>query len=179
MNFPAFNSLSSMELTNAINTKQKAVDWAMQHGLLSSGMTCVCGKVMRLYNSKKAADEQIWRCTNHTACSRTKSIRNGSFYEKCTTIWSDKWAAYANIPRVTGLAHDTVNHRYGFVAPNGVHTNAIENLWKCAKDKFKRMHGTCDDHVSSCLEFMWQRGIKDRDERFQTALELIRTYYPV
>ncbi|ESO12409.1 hypothetical protein HELRODRAFT_158933 [Helobdella robusta] len=26
-----------------------------------------------------------------------------------TTIWSDKWAAYANIPRVTGLAHDTVN----------------------------------------------------------------------
>ncbi|ESN97760.1 hypothetical protein HELRODRAFT_143239, partial [Helobdella robusta] len=54
-----------------------------------------------------------------------------------TTIWSDKWAAYANIPRVTGLAHDTVNHRYGCVAPNGVHTNAIENLWKCAKDKFK------------------------------------------
>ncbi|ESO04109.1 hypothetical protein HELRODRAFT_173197 [Helobdella robusta] len=53
-------------------------------------------------------------------------------------------------------------------------------IFGSAKDKFKRMHGTCDDHVSSYLvEFKWQRGIRDHDVRFQKALELIRTYYLV
>ncbi|ESO03953.1 hypothetical protein HELRODRAFT_79698, partial [Helobdella robusta] len=97
-----------------------------------------------------------------------------------TTMWSNRWAAYNSLSQSTGLPHNTVNHKYGFVASTGVHTNGIENLWKCAKDKFKQMHGTCDAHISSYLdEFMWQRGARDRDERFQRALELIRTYYVV
>ena len=54
------------------------------------------------------------------------------------------WAAY-------------VNHSVAFVAPNGVHTNGVENLGRCAKDKFKRMRGTSDELISSYLdEFLWR-----------------------
>ncbi|ESN91355.1 hypothetical protein HELRODRAFT_165380 [Helobdella robusta] len=96
------------------------------------------------------------------------------------TIWSDQWAAYNNIMAATGLAHQTVNHSISFVAPNGVHTNRIKNLWRCAKHKIKRMNATCNDHMSSYLdEFLWQRSVRNRDDRFQKALELIRTHYPV
>ncbi|ESO05791.1 hypothetical protein HELRODRAFT_191383 [Helobdella robusta] len=62
----------------------------------------------------------------------------------------------------------TVNHSISFVASNGVHTNGVENLWRCAKHKIKRMNGTCNDHMSSYL-----------DEFLMKALELIHTYYPV
>jgi len=69
-----------------------------------------------------------------------------------TTVWSDQWAAYRQLTAVTGLPHATVNHSLNFVDPGtGVNTNAIENLWKCAKDKFEHMHGTSDAHISSYL----------------------------
>ena len=62
-----------------------------------------------------------------------------------------------NLTAVTGLAHC---HRkfFAFVSPNGVHTNGVENLWRCAKDKFKRMKGTSDELIASYLdEFLWHR----------------------
>ena len=63
-----------------------------------------------------------------------------------------------NLTAVTGLAHATVNHSVAFVAPNDVHTNGVENLWRCAKDKFKRMRGTSDELIASYLdEFLWHR----------------------
>ena len=97
-----------------------------------------------------------------------------------TTVWSDKWRAYQRLTAVTGLGHATVNHSKMFVTAAGVHTNGIENLWMCCKDKMKRMRGTTDEHVASYLdEFMWHKTIGDRKVRFQRALELIRTYYPV
>ena len=52
------------------------------------------------------------------------------------TVWSDQWAAYVNLKAVTGLAQATVNLSIAFVAQNGFHTNDVENLWRCAKDKF-------------------------------------------
>ncbi|ESN93921.1 hypothetical protein HELRODRAFT_147243, partial [Helobdella robusta] len=73
-----------------------------------------------------------------------------------TTVWMDHWAAYNSITAVTGLAHQTVNHSITFWAVNGLHTNRVENLWRCAKQKFKTMNVTCNAHVQSYLdEFMW------------------------
>ena len=99
---------------------------------------------------------------------------------KGTTVWSDRWAAYVNLTAVTGSAHATLNHSVAVVAPNGVHTNGVENLWRCAKDKFKRMRGTSDELIASYLdEFLRHRMAGDRHLCFQRALELIREYYPV
>ncbi|ESN91386.1 hypothetical protein HELRODRAFT_165415 [Helobdella robusta] len=84
------------------------------------------------------------------------------------TVWTGQWAAYNRITTVTGLNHQTVNHFITFRAVNGVHTNEVENLWRCAKQKFKKMNGTCDAHIQSYLdEFMWLCTIGDKKkERF-------------
>jgi len=97
-----------------------------------------------------------------------------------TTVWSDQWAAYRQIPQVTGLPHQTVNHSLHFVNPaTGVNTNTVENMWRCAKDKFKRMHGTSQAHISSYLqEFLWRRQ-HSREDCFESAVALMRWRYPV
>ncbi|ESN96922.1 hypothetical protein HELRODRAFT_85927 [Helobdella robusta] len=66
-----------------------------------------------------------------------------------TTVWTDQWTAYNRITALTGLAHQTINHSITFRAVNGMHTNGVENLWQCAKQKFKKMNGTCDAHIQS------------------------------
>ena len=98
-----------------------------------------------------------------------------------STVWSDQWAAYRQLTPVTGLPHAAVNHSLHFVDPGtGVNTNGIENLWKCAKDKFKRMHGTCDAHISSYLaEFMWHREHGSRDACFENTVAMMRWRYPL
>jgi len=49
-----------------------------------------------------------------------------------TTVWSDQWAAYRRLTAVTGMQHKPFCQ---FRGPRyEVNTNAIENLWKCAKD---------------------------------------------
>jgi len=98
-----------------------------------------------------------------------------------TTIWSDQWAAYRQITAATGLQHATVNHSLHFVQPqSGVNTNAVENLWRCAKDKFERMHGTSQAHILSYLdEFQWRRNYGSRDECFENAVQMLRWRYRV
>jgi hypothetical protein len=62
----------------------------------------------------------------------------------------------------------------------GVNTNGIENLWRYCKDKFKRMHGTKDAHITSYVDdFLWHRRHGHRDECFNNAVELMRWRYPV
>jgi len=91
------------------------------------------------------------------------------------TIWSIQWAAYRQIPQVTRLPHQTVNHSLHYVNPGtGVNTNTVENMWRCAKDKFKCMHGTSQAHITSYLqEFMWRRQ-HSRDDCFESAVALLR-----
>ena len=40
-----------------------------------------------------------------------------------------------------GYTHKTVNHRWHFVDPQGIHTNTIENMWGQFKGKLRRMQG--------------------------------------
>ena len=74
-----------------------------------------------------------------------------------TTIWSDMWEAYNNLPQL-GYQHGTVNHTYNFVDPvTGVCTNRVEAMWQRSKSKFKSMMGPTNremipDYLS---EFMW------------------------
>ncbi|ESN96782.1 hypothetical protein HELRODRAFT_163905 [Helobdella robusta] len=58
-------------------------------------------------------------------------------------------------------------------------TRTPTNIWRYAKDKFKRMRGTCDNHLSSYLdEFMWHRSIARNENKFERALILMKTFYP-
>ena len=74
-----------------------------------------------------------------------------------TTIWSDMWAAYNQLPQL-GYQHGTVNHTNNFVDPvSGVCTNRVEAMWQRGKSKFKSMMGPTNremipDYLS---EFMW------------------------
>lgn len=51
------------------------------------------------------------------------------FIRPGTTIYSDCWRAYDNIPEWGDFSHETVNHSEEFVTRNGVHTQVIEGIF--------------------------------------------------
>ena len=57
-----------------------------------------------------------------------------------STIWTDIWAAYNNLPNLPQqYVHGTVNHTLNFVDPNtGLTTNRVESMWARVKAKFKK-----------------------------------------
>ena len=75
-----------------------------------------------------------------------------------TIIHSDKWGAYNELTRSTGLGHDTVNHTLHFVDPvTGVHTQNIESCWAQRKAKIAAMKGVRSEQLSGILdEFVWK-----------------------
>ncbi|CAF1629088.1 unnamed protein product [Didymodactylos carnosus] len=97
-----------------------------------------------------------------------------------TTILSDEWRAYHSLQNGPGgYIHQTVNHSLHFVDPvTGVHTQNIENMWMCAKQKKKRMMGM---HVSLLdtylMEFMWRRRFPERP--LENLIAQIFELYPV
>ena len=64
------------------------------------------------------------------------------FVSPGTIIHSDKWGAYNELTRSTGLGHGTVNHTLHFVdSVTGVHTQNIESCWAQRKAKIAAMKG--------------------------------------
>lgn len=81
-------------------------------------------------------------------------------------IWTDRWAAYAQLPNIPGMqyVHQTVNHTANFVDPvTGACTNRVEAMWARAKAKFHASQGpTNPDLIADyLLEFMWNQRFGD------------------
>ncbi len=59
-------------------------------------------------------------------------------------IVSDRWRAYAGIPRLGIYQYESVDHSRHFRDPvTGANTNSIEGYWNRTKRKFKQMIGFC------------------------------------
>ncbi|KAJ4426751.1 hypothetical protein ANN_26550 [Periplaneta americana] len=60
-------------------------------------------------------------------------------------------------------------------------TNDVEWFWKNAKQKVKKMSGTCDAHLTSYMdEFIWrQLNGKKTQNVFDNLLDQIAAFYPV
>ena len=82
-----------------------------------------------------------------------------------TTIASDEWRAYRNVPNITNVAnHQTVNHSVNFVDPTtGTHTQNIESYWSRVKTKLKRMKG-------SSYPLIWMSSCGEKDMEHQPLL---------
>ena len=64
------------------------IAWLRSKGLLSTAQTCSnCNVVMRNGQRSDISDGVVWRCPQ---CKRTKSIREGSFFEK-SRLPLNKW----------------------------------------------------------------------------------------
>jgi len=69
--------------------------------------------------------------------NRTSETMIEVFHETCnpsTQFWTDGWSAYPRaVSSMDDSTHEVVNHSENFVSPSGVHTQNIENAWKCLK----------------------------------------------
>ena len=77
-----------------------------------------------------------------------------------TIIHTDSARVYHCLEDV-GYEHYMVNHSTGeYVAPDGTHTNTIENLWSHIKVHFKQMRGTKESMLPIHLDefiYRWNR----------------------
>ena len=77
------SGIFSIQINYDIYETRDAVKWAMDHGLLSHNhKVCQCQSPMMLCTRNSTNDGCVWRCSNNQ-CRTSKSIRHGSFYEKC------------------------------------------------------------------------------------------------
>ena len=100
---------------------------------------------------------------------------------KCTTIYSDCWAAYKNLQQYFECEeHFTVNHKRHYVDPTtGAHTQTIEGSWKHCKN-FLPSLGLKEDQLNGYLgQFMWDRWAKEyHKDPFIFFLECLPEIYP-
>ena len=76
-----------------------------------------------------------------------------------TTVWSDGWGAYTNLPSY-GYPHQTVNHSIQFVAANGINTQRIESTWSSVKRWLSKISITSREHLEEYLhEYCFRRNI--------------------
>ncbi|XP_038047285.1 uncharacterized protein LOC119721326 [Patiria miniata] len=94
-----------------------------------------------------------------------------------TTIISDCWKAYINLPKY-GYTHETVNHSKEFVNKDGSHTNKIEGHWRQMKTNLST-HGRRKHHYASYLaEFLYRYKHKDSDIFKAFIHDVVKVYNP-
>ncbi len=102
------------------------------------------------------------------------NVKSGS------TIVSDEWAAYKQIPK-HGFVHETVNHKKNYVNPEtGFHTQAIERAWLEGKKWFSRAR-SAGPHLQSHLDLICWRAYRRNNPNglLGAFLEDVRDYYAV
>ena len=101
----------------------------------------------------------VVKVENRNSDTLMKCIEN--YVEPGTTIISDLWSAYKVLDKHPSYSHQTVNHSENFVDPTtGAHTNSVESMWRDAKSKNKKTHGTNGDMIDSYLaEFLFRKHV--------------------
>jgi hypothetical protein len=88
-------------------------------------------------------------------------------------IISDGWSAYKNLRRL-GYNHNVVNHSENFVNPldSTIHTQGIENLWKCLRNFLNTKGSYSRKHISCYIkEFIFRKYFIDHFECLLSGIE--------
>ena len=89
-------------------------------------------------------------------------------------IISDGWRAYSGL-RALGFNHEVVNHSVNFVTPEDstVHTQNIENLWRCLRRFLNGRTSYSRQHLRSYIaELTFKRLYVDHFDTIVSAIEL-------
>lgn len=127
-------------------------------------------------------DRQTKKCHLQLVPNRTRDtlfdiIQNNVLRD--TIIHSDEAPVYATLRR-EGYEHYTVKHKESYVAPDGTHTNCIENFWTHLKNNLKEKHGVSNDKLPGHLdEFIWRWNRKSEGTVFELLMQDIREQYPL
>jgi len=113
----------------------------------------------RKYNMGRAVDQQWVFCIYDTSTklghvqlvdnrrAETLILIIQKYVVPGTTIYSDQWAAYAQLGNLV-YTHMTLNHSENFVDPNtGVCTNSIEAYWSLVKRNVHLHWLSCRDQL--------------------------------
>lgn len=97
-----------------------------------------------------------------------------------TVIHSDEAAVYTTLADDLGFEHYMVKHKETYVAPDGTHTNTIENFWTHLKNNLKEKHGVANDKLKLHLnEFTWRWNRKTEGNAFNLLMADIAVQYPL
>jgi len=92
-----------------------------------------------------------------------------------TTIYSDQWAAYAQLGNL-GYTHMTVDHSRNFVDPNtGVCTNSIQAYWSRVKRNVRLHWLSRRDQLPLRIdEFLWRDMLQNKTDYAHVFHEMLR-----
>jgi transposase-like protein len=83
-------------------------------------------------------------------------------------IITDGWRGYAGVDQI-GYRHDIVNHSANFISPIDptIHTQNIENLWRCLRRFLNRKGSYTRKHIKEYLhEFVYRRNFPQTFDSF-------------
>lgn len=96
-----------------------------------------------------------------------------------TVVHSDEALVYSTL-NAEGYEHYTVKHKETYVAPDGTHTNTIENFWSHLKGSFKEKCGVPNENLPAHLdEFIWRWNRKNEGCTFALILQDIAEQFEV
>ena len=124
-------NLSYGDLCVAVSNGRSAIHWCQGHHLIPNN----------------TIEED--RSTGIGCSEESRECLGNVFWWKCNN----------QLPAITGLAHQTVNHSLHFVDPiSGAHTQGVEAMWSSCKRMLREertMHSKL--FVTYLPEFMWRR----------------------
>lgn len=96
-----------------------------------------------------------------------------------SVIHSDEAPMYRTLNQL-GYIHHTVCHKENYVAPDGTHTNTIENHWLHLKNFLREKHGVYTTNLAAYLDehlYRWNR--KSEGPTFELLIHDIQHEHPI